>query len=448
MATTKKTTYFPEVKTKIKYEGPKSKNPLAFKYYDPKRKIAGKTMEAHLKFAVCYWHTFKGTGSDPFGGGVYHRPWDTGDSPMQIAQDTMTAAFEFFGKIGAPYWCFHDRDIAPAGDTVNQSAKNLDTIVEQAKKLQKDTGVKLLWGTANAFSHPRYTNGAATNPDPLVFAHAAAQIRRAIDATIKLGGTGYVFWGGREGYISLINTDMKHELNQLAQMLTMARDYGRKNGFKGTFFIEPKPKEPSTHQYDFDSATCLGFLREHDLLGDFALNVEANHATLATHSFEHECRVASDAGKLGSLDINRGDQTVGWDTDQFAMNINECVQCMAIVLKQRGLKHGGLNFDAKVRRSSFDTIDLFHAHIGGMDAFAKALIIAAKMKEDGVMDKFIKDRYAGYRRGFGKEIMQGKMTLPKLEAIAQKSGEPAQVSGRQEMLENIFNDYIFSNDIA
>jgi len=435
--------YFPEVSRKIKYEGPDSDNPLAFKYYNPKKKVAGKTMEAHLKFAVCYWHTFKGTGADPFGGGVYDRPWDIGDSPMHIAHNTMDAAFEFFTKLGVPYWCFHDRDIAPEGDSVRASAKNLGEIVDHAKQLQKATGVKLLWGTANNFSHPRYSHGAATNPDPLVFAHAAAQIRRAMDATVELGGTGYVFWGGREGYVSLINTNMKQELDQLAQMFHMAVAYGKKIGFKGTFFIEPKPKEPSTHQYDFDSATCLNFLREYDLMDRFALNIEANHATLATHTWEHECMVAADAGKLGSLDINRGDMTVGWDTDQFAMNIMETVQVMCILLKQRGMKHGGLNFDAKVRRGSFDTIDLFHAHIGGMDAFAKGLIIADKIRKDGTMEQFTKDRYAGFRKGFGKEIMQGKMTLPKLEAIAQKQGEAEKTSGRIEYLENLFNEYIF-----
>jgi len=444
---TRKRTYFPEVKTKIKYEGPDSKNPLAFRYYKAGRKVAGKTMEQHLKFAVSYWHTFKGTGADPFGGGVYSRPWDTGSSAMEIAHDTMDAAFEFFRKLGVPYWCFHDRDIAPEGDSIKESIRNLEAIVDQAKGLQKKTGVKLLWGTANLFSHPRYSHGAATNPDPRVYAQAATQIRHAIDATLILGGSGYVFWGGREGYVSLINTDLKREREQLARMLQMARDYGRNNGFKGTFFIEPKPKEPSTHQYDFDVATCLGFLQEFDLIDDFAINVEANHATLATHTFEHECMSAHIAGKLGSLDINRGDQTVGWDTDQFAMDIKECTQVMSILLKQRGLKHGGLNFDAKVRRGSFDTVDLFHAHIGGMDAFAKALLIADKMKKDGVMDKFIKDRYAGFNRGIGKKVMDGKSSLVELEKYATKEGEPPMTSGRIEMLENILNDYVYNPNI-
>lgn len=443
----KNTVYFPEVKSPIQFKGPKSKDPLSFKYYDAKRKIAGKTMEAHLKFAICYWHTFKGSGADPFGGGTYDRPWDGADTPLDVAHNTMDAAFEFFTKMGAPYWCFHDRDISPEGDSIAETNDNLAAIVAQAKTLQKKTGVKLLWGTANLFSHARYSHGGSTNPDPLVFAHGAAQIRRALDATVALGGTGYVFWGGREGYVSLINTNMKQELDQLAAMLTMARDYGRSIGFKGTFFIEPKPKEPSTHQYDFDSATCLNFLRQYNLMDDFALNIEANHATLATHTWEHECRVATDAGKLGSLDINRGDQTVGWDTDQFAMDLSECVSVCRILLAQKGMKHGGLNFDAKVRRGSFDTVDLFHAHVGGMDAFAKGLIIADKIKKDGDMDDYIKQRYAGYRKGFGKKILDGKITLPELEEIAAKAGEPPKTSGRIEMLENRLNDYLFSNDI-
>jgi xylose isomerase len=436
------TTYFPEVKKPIQYEGPDSKNPLAFKVYDPKRKVRGKTMEQHLKFAIAYWHTFKGTGADPFGGGVYDRPWDKGSSDMDVAEKTLDAAFEFITKIRAPYWCFHDRDIAPEGATVAQSNANLAKIVAKAKGLQKATGVKLLWGTANLFSHPRYCHGAATNPDPRVFAHAAAQVRRAIDATVELGGTGYVFWGGREGYVALINTNLKQEREQLARLLQMAVQYGRKSGFKGTYFIEPKPKEPSTHQYDFDSATCLGFLREFGLLEDFALNIEANHATLATHSFEHELATASAAGKLGSMDINRGDQTVGWDTDQFAMDVRETALAMAIVLKQGGLKHGGLNFDAKVRRGSFDTLDLFYAHIGGMDAFARGLLIADRMLTDGALETMVKDRYAGYQSGIGKKILSGKATLPELEKYAAGIGEPPKTSGRVELMENILNEYI------
>ena len=439
--------YFPEVRKPIAYEGPKSRNPLAFRWYDAERKVGNKTMARHLKFAVAYWHTFKGTGSDPFGGPVYRRPWDTGATPMQIAEDTLHAAFEFFTKLGVPHWCFHDRDIAPEGATIAETNANLEAMVTRARKLQRDTGVKLLWGTANLFGHPRYTNGAATNPDPRVFAQAAAQIRRALDATIALGGTGYVFWGGREGYISLLNTDMKQEREQLARMLQMAVAYGRSAGFTGTFFVEPKPKEPSTHQYDFDAATCLGFLREFGLLDDFALNIEANHATLATHTFAHELAVASDADKLGSIDINRGDTSVGWDTDQFAMDLRECALAMSIVLGQGGLKHGGLNFDAKVRRSSFDTVDLFHGHIGGMDAFARGLLIAERMGKDGVLEDFVSQRYAGYRRGLGRKIMRGETSLPELEEWAAKGGEPELISGRQEMLENILNDYLFSTRI-
>lgn len=437
--------YFPEVKTKVKYEGPGSDNPLAFKYYNAKKKIGGKTMEQHLKFAACYWHTFKGTGADPFGGAVYDRPWDQGFDQMDIAKQTLDASFEFFTKLGVKYWCWHDRDIAPEGNTIKESAKNLEIITDRAKAYQKSSGVKLLWGTANVFSHPRYANGASTNPDPLVMAHAGAQVRRAIDGTIKLGGTGYVFWGGREGYISLINTNMKHEREQFANFLHMSKNYARKNGFKGTFFIEPKPKEPSTHQYDFDAATCLGFLREFDLLDDFKLNLEVNHATLATHSWEHELAVAQDAGALGSLDINRGDMTVGWDTDQFPTNLYDAVWTMYYVLHNKGLRHGGLNFDAKVRRNSFDTVDLFHAHIGGMDTFAKALLVAQDIIKDGRIDTFKKKRYAGYRKGLGKKIMSGKATLPELERYAAKQGEPDSISGRQEFLENVVNEFIFKS---
>ncbi len=435
--------YFPEVKNRIGYEGPGSTNPLAFKRYDPKAKVGGKTMAQHLKFAVCYWHTFKGTGSDPFGGGVYDRPWNRGGDALTVAHHTMDAAFEFISKLGVEYWCFHDRDLAPEGATIAESNQNLAALVAQAKALQKATGIKLLWGTANLFSHPRYSHGAATNPDPVVFAHAAAQIRRALEATVELGGTGYVFWGGREGYASLINTNMKQEREQLARMMHLAVDYGKKIGFTGKFFIEPKPKEPSTHQYDFDAATALGYLREFGLDPYFQLNIEANHATLATHSFEHELRVASDAGMLGSLDINRGDQTVGWDTDQFPTNLYDAVATLCILLKQRGLKHGGLNFDAKVRRGSFDSMDLFHAHIGGMDTFAHALQIAHRIVEDGVFERFVANRYAGYRRGMGARILAGKTSLPELEKWAAEQGEPVPASGRQEMLENILNEYIF-----
>ena len=437
--------YFPEVTTRIRYEGAESKNPLAFKHYNPKAKVGGKTMAQHLKFAVSYWHTFKGTGADPFGGGVYDRPWNQGQDAMDVAHRTMDAAFEFISKLGIEYWCFHDRDIAPEGANIAESNRNLQQVVDQAEALQKATGIKLLWGTANLFSHPRYCHGAATNPDPRVFAQAAAQIRRALDATVQLGGTGYVFWGGREGYVSLINTNMKQEREQLARMMHMAVDYAKTIGFTGKFFIEPKPKEPSTHQYDFDAATALGYLREFGLDPYFQLNIEANHATLATHTFEHDLRVASDAGMLGSLDINRGDQTVGWDTDQFPTNLYDAVAAMSVLLQQGGLKHGGLNFDAKVRRGSFDTADLFYAHIGGMDTFARALRVAYRMQEDGVLAKMLKDRYAGYQTGMGRKILSGKTSLPELERWAAQQGEPPRISGRQELLESVVNEYLWGN---
>lgn len=439
--------YFPKVKKPINYEGPNSSNPLAFKHYDPKKKVGGKTMADHLKFAVCYWHTFKGTGVDPFGGPVYDRPWDKGKSPMEGAEKTLEAAFEFFTKLGVKYYCFHDRDIAPEGKTISETNKNLVKIVKKAKKAQDNYGVKLLWGTANLFSHSRYCHGAATNPDPKVFAYAASQVKRAIEATVELGGTGYVFWGGREGYVSLINTDLKQEREQLARMLQMAVDHGKKAGFKGLYFIEPKPREPSTHQYDFDASTVLGFLQEFGLSKYFMLNIEANHATLATHSFEHELSVASLAGKLGSLDINRGELTCGWDTDQFPTNIYDAVWAMYIILRQGGLKYGGLNFDAKVRRGSFDTLDLFYAHIGGMDTFARALLIADRLIKDKALSQPIKTRYLDYSQGMGKKILAGKTSLDKLESWAVKQGEPKLISGRQELLENVLNEYIFGNKV-
>jgi xylose isomerase len=439
--------YFPTVAKPIAYEGPGSDNPLAFKWYDPKRVIAGKTMAEHLRFAVCYWHTFQGTGADPFGGGVYERPWKKASDPVKQAEDTMDAAFEFMEKLGAPFWCFHDRDIAPEGKTVAQSAKNLERLVKKAKKLQKETGVKLLWGTANLFSHARYTNGASTNPDPAVFAHGCAQIRAALDATVELGGTGYVFWGGREGYSTLLNTDMKREQAQFARILHMAHDYAKKIGFKGRFFIEPKPKEPSTHQYDVDSATVLGFLREHGCYDFVDLNIENNHATLAGHTFMHDLMVASQAGKLGSLDINRGNPTLGWDTDQFPAVVEEAVWAMHIILDQGGLTHGGLNFDAKVRRGSFDLEDIFYAHIGGMDAFARGLIIADKMRQDGFRSNLIAQRYAGWKTGFGADVMKGKVTLEQAEAYAAKTGEPKRISGREELIEAQVNQYLFDRSL-
>lgn len=440
------TEYFPEVKGQVPYEGPDSDNPLAFRWYQPDRRVGQKTMQEHLKFAVAYWHTMKGDGSDPFGGPVYDRPWDRGGDPMDVARRTQDALFEFCQKLGVQYYCFHDRDMAPAGDSIEESNANLQEMVERAGDLQEETGVRLLWGTACLFDHPRYTHGAATNPDPQVFAHAASQVRRAIDATIELGGDGYVFWGGREGYTTLLNTDMKREREQLARMLHMAVDYGRTNGFDGVFLIEPKPKEPTTHQYDFDAATCIEFLQEFDLMDDFKLNVEANHATLAAHSYYHDLTVASLADKLGSLDINRGNPNLGWDTDQFPTDLYSATRAMMVILEQGGVE-GGMNFDARVRRGSFDTEDLFHAHIGGMDTFARALMVANKMKEDGVFDDFIDQRYSGYDDGIGQKIMNGDTCLEDLEEYAIKQGEPELISGQQEKLENILNDYLFGGRV-
>jgi len=438
--------YFPEVKDRVPYEGPETDNPLAFRWYKPDRQVGDKTMVEHLKFAVAYWHTMKGDGSDPFGGPVYDRPWDKGSDPMDIAEKTQDALFEFCQKLGVEYYCFHDRDLAPAGDTIAETNQNLQHMVDRAKTLQEQTGVQLMWSTACLFAHPRYTHGAATNPDPLVFAHAASQVRRAIDAAVELGAGGYVFWGGREGYTTLLNTDMKREREQLARFLHMSVDYGRKNGFDGVFLIEPKPKEPTTHQYDFDAATCLQFLEEFDLLDDFKLNVEANHATLAAHSYWHDLQTASLAGHLGSMDVNRGNPILGWDTDQFPTDLYSATKAMMVILEQGGLD-GGMNFDAHVRRGSFDTEDLFHAHIGGMDTFARALLVAHKIKEDGVLDEVVQDRYSGYESGIGKKIMDGDASLEELEEYAASEGEPELISGRQEMLENILNDYLFGKDI-
>ena len=437
-------TYFPEVKTTIKYEGPKSTNPLAFRYYDASRKVGGKTMAEHLRFAIAYWHTMKGGGADIFGSGTYNRPWNTGKSAIEIAENTMRANFEFCTKLGAPFWCFHDRDIAPEGATFAESCKNLDKIVALAKKLQKDTGLKLLWGTANLFSNPRFAHGAGTNPDAHVVAYAAAQVRHALDATQELGGQNYVFWGGREGYDTLLNTDYAHEQEQFAKFLQMAVDYKKKIGFKGPFLVEPKPKEPTKHQYDFDAATVIGFLNAHGLEKHFKLNIEANHATLAGHTFEHELTVASTAGMLGSIDANTGDLLIGWDTDQFPTNIYSATFAMLVVLKQGGIGAGGLNFDAKPRRGSVDAVDLFYAHIGSMDAFAKGLLIADKIATSGRIDKIVADRYSSFKTGIGREIMSGKASLESCEKFVLKAGEPPLKSGRQELLENMINDYVFS----
>ncbi len=433
--------YFPDVK-KVPYEGPGSDNPLAFKHYNAKEKIAGKTMEDHLRFAVCYWHTFKNLGPDPFGGPTMIREYNKFDDPMKVAEETMYAAFEFFQKLGVKFWCFHDRDIAPEADNLKETNRRLDHIVSIAKKLQKEAGMKLLWGTTNAFSNRRFLAGAATNPSPAVFAYYASQVKKAMELTKELDGEGYVFWGGREGYETLLNTDMKRELDHLGRFFHMVVDYKKEIGFKGGMYIEPKPKEPTKHQYDFDSAAVHAFLRKNGLLDHFKINVEANHATLAAHTFQHELEYAIAHDLFGSIDANRGDLLLGWDTDQFPTDLYDTALAMYTVLKGGGFKTGGLNFDAKLRRQSIDPIDLFHAHIGGMDAFARGLKIAVEMRKDRKLEKFVKQRYAGWDKGIGKEIEQGKVGLKELEEYTIKNGEPAVQSGRQEMLENWINDSI------
>jgi len=433
--------YFPAI-GKIEFEGPKTKNPLAFRYYEENKKVGGKTMKEHLRFAAAYWHSFNGGGGDPFGVATRPMPWMAAKDPMSSAMQKMDAAFEFITKMSIPYYCFHDVDLVDEADSIIETEKRLHKIVEYAAEKQMDSGVKLLWGTANLFSHPRYMNGASTNPDFQVVAYAATQVKNALDATIALGGENYVFWGGREGYMSLLNTNMKREVEHMARFMTMARDYGRANGFKGTFLIEPKPMEPSKHQYDFDCATVLNFLREFDLLGDFQINIEVNHATLASHTFQHEIQVAADAGALGSLDANRGDYQNGWDTDQFPMNLYELTQSMLVFLEAGGLKTGGINFDAKVRRNSTDLDDLFIAHIGGMDAFARALLIANNILADSPYKKLRTDRYASFDSGEGQKFENGSLSLTDLKAIALKHGEPKQISGKQEYYEMIINQYI------
>jgi xylose isomerase len=433
--------YFKGIR-KIRYEGKDTDNPMAFRYYNAKQKVGRKTMEEHFRFAIAYWHTFCGTGGDPFGPGTKNFPWSAATDPVQRAKDKMDAAFEFITKIGAPFYCFHDYDLIEEAPTLKESEKRLRIIVDYAKEKQKESGVKLLWGTANLFSHPRYMNGAATNPDFQVVCYAANQVKNALDATIALGGAGYVFWGGREGYMSLLNTNMKREQEHMARFLHMARDYARRNGFKGAFYIEPKPMEPSKHQYDFDAATCLAFLRQYDLMDDFKLNIEVNHATLAHHTFEHELQVAADAGVLGSMDANRGDYQNGWDTDQFPNNINELTEAMLIILQAGGFKTGGINFDAKTRRNSTDLADIFYAHIGGMDAFARALLAAHAILEDGEFVRLRKERYASFDTGKGKQFERGKLTLPQLSKQAHLAGEPEQRSGRQEYFENLIAKYI------
>ena len=433
--------FFPGI-GKIPFEGKESKNPLAFKYFDPNQMVAGKPMKDHLRFSMAYWHTLCGDGGDPFGKATFNFPWNQSRDAMEKAHNRMDAAFEFMTKIGLNYYCFHDFDLVEEGSTIAESEKRLHEILEYAKKLQAQTGIRLLWGTANLFSHPRYMNGAATNPDLQVVAWAATQVKNAIDATIALGGTNYVFWGGREGYITLLNTDMKRELEHMGRFLTMARDYGRKNGFTGTFLIEPKPMEPTKHQYDFDAATVVGFLREYGLEKDFKLNIEVNHATLAGHTFQHDLQVAANAGMLGSIDANRGDYQNEWDTDQFPINIYELVEAMLVILENGGIQNGGINFDAKRRRNSTDPEDLFIAHIAGMDAFARALLIADRILTASPYLAMKKQRYASFDKENGKAFEQGRLNLEDMRKLAAENGEPATTSGKQELLESLINDYI------
>ncbi|MET0946276.1 MAG: xylose isomerase [Flavobacterium sp.] len=426
----------------IKFEGKESDNPLAFKYYNPEQVVAGKTMREHFKFAIAYWHTFCGQGSDPFGPGTQHFPWDQPTDAIAAAKEKADAAFEFITKMGFDYYCFHDYDLVNEGATFAESESRLATITEYLKEKQAASGVKLLWGTANCFSNPRYMNGAATNPDFNVLARAGGQIKLALDATIALGGENYVFWGGREGYMTLLNTDMGRELDHMGQFLAQARDYARAQGFKGNFFIEPKPMEPMKHQYDFDSATAIGFLHKYGLEKDFKMNIEVNHATLAQHTFQHEMEVAAKAGMLGSLDANRGDYQNGWDTDQFPNNIQEVTEAMLVFLKAGGLQGGGVNFDAKIRRNSTDMEDVFLAHIGGADTFARALLTADKIITSSPYDKLRTDRYSSFDSGNGKAFEEGKLSLTDLYKIAQENGELNLQSGKQELFENIINQYI------
>jgi len=433
---------FPKIK-KIQYEGPDSKNPLAFRYYDENEVIEGKTMKEHLRFSVVYGHTFRNGLSDPFGVNTAIRPWDDGSDSVKNAQNRAKVAFEFFEKLGAPFYAFHDRDVAPEGSTLKQSNKNLDAVVKVLKAEQERTGVKLLWGTACLFANPRYVHGAATSCNADVFAFAGAQVKKALEVTKELNGEGYVFWGGREGYSTLLNTNLKREMDHLGRFLHMAVDYKKKIGFKGPFYIEPKPKEPTKHQYDSDVAACLNFLREYDLMDHFKLNVETNHATLAGHTMHHELEVASAAGALGSIDANTGDPMLGWDTDQFPTDVYLTTQCMLSILKNGGIAPGGVNFDAKVRRESFEPIDLFHGHIVGMDAFARGLRAAAAIRADGRLDNFVTERYSSWDEGIGKKIESKKASLADLESyVLKKSKLSKNTSGRQELLEGLINEFI------
>ena len=428
---------------KIAFEGKTSDNPLAFKYYNPNQVVAGKTMREHFKFAIAYWHSFCGQGSDPFGAGTQNFPWDQSNDPVQAAKDKADAAFEFISKMGFDYFCFHDYDLIQEGSSLVESEKRLEAITDYIKTKQEASGIKLLWGTANCFSNPRYMNGAATNPDFDVVAYAGAQVKMALDATLKLKGENYVFWGGREGYISLLNTDMGREQEHMARFLTMAKDYARSQGFTGTFFIEPKPMEPSKHQYDFDAATSIGFLQKYGLQDDFKLNIEVNHATLAQHTFEHELTVAANDNMLGSIDANRGDYQNGWDTDQFPNNIEETARAMMVFLKAGGLQGGGVNFDAKIRRNSTDLEDLFHAHIGGADTFARGLLVADKVLNDPTFSSIVNGRYASFDSGQGSAFEQGKLSLTDLFDVAtNNTAAITPISGKQEYLENILNNHI------
>jgi xylose isomerase len=433
---------FPDV-PRISYGGPSSRNPLEFKCYDAEEIVGGKSMKDHLRFSVVYWHTFANPLSDPFGVGTAVRPWDDGSNSVANAQNRVRAAFEFIEKLGAPYYAFHDRDVAPEGATLRESHANLDAVARVLKEEQQRTGIKLLWGTANLFSNRRYMHGAATSPNLDAFAYAGAQVKKALEVTHELGGAGYTFWGGREGYQTLLNTDMKRELDHLGRFLHMAVDYKKQIGFRGPFYIEPKPKEPTKHQYDSDAAACLNFLRAYDLLPHFKLNLETNHATLAGHEMAHELCVAVDAGALGSIDANTGDPLLGWDTDQFPTSVYLTAQCMLEILRMGGFTTGGVNFDAKVRRESYEPIDLFYAHIGGMDAFARGLKIAHAIREDGRLAAFVKERYASWDSDLGCKVEEGQATFADLEAHAMKAADvTTNRSGRQEMLENLINEFL------
>lgn len=434
-------TYFPNLSS-IQYKGPDSKDPFSYRFYDAGKKVGNKTMAEHLRFAVAYWHSFCGNGSDPFGWGPRPMPWNEGPTAEERALHKMDAAFEFITKLGVSYYCFHDVDLIDEGATLSESRKRLDFISDYALQKQEEHNIRVLWGTANLFSNPRYMNGAATNPDFNVVAYAGAQVRNALDTTIKLGGENYVFWGGREGYISLINTDMKREKDHMARFLHMSKDYARKNGFKGTFFIEPKPAEPTKHQYDYDVATVLGFLREYDLADDFKVNIEVNHATLALHTFEHELEVAGADGMIGSIDANRGDYQNGWDTDQFPVDIYELTQAMIVILRHGGFQGGGINFDAKIRRNSTDLEDLFHAHIGGIDLFARALEIAHRILKESEYKELLRNRYSTFDDGPGKRFEAGELTLEDLTAHIGKGDQLKLISGRQEYYENLLNRFI------